>query len=183
MFHVVSAGQPTETKRLIAEVKAGIEAKLLAVHEKASSRLTDIFRQLKSEIVQKSLTIVSDVRLPHIKDKPPRHINPEDYKTLDELWSACILEDASKTGESHSDAKTIDLLETSDEGGVRPTAVSLISLIFEAWQTARQTLSTQIEKKAYKTGALSDEVSLTEEVNLLFWGKEVQLHNLRKSLS
>lgn len=115
-----------------------------------------------------------------LNDKRPKVVKVDDFTTLEELWSACTLEDASRAGESHSEAKTIDVLDFSDEGGIRTKAVSLINLMFERWQSARQELSTLIDKANSKKGGMPEELVLGDDIKVLFWGKEVKAHHFRE---
>lgn len=140
-----------------------------------------MFERLKKEIIEKSEQIVMDLEPVFLNDKKPRVIKIDEFSTLDELWSACTMEDASRAGESHSEAKTIDVLEFSDEGGMRSKAVSLLNLMFERWQSARQELSTSIEKANSKKGSAADESTLGEDLKVLFWGKEVKTDDFREN--
>lgn len=135
--------------------------------------LLEVFLKLKKEIMEKMETIVIDVEPHFLMDKPPKQIKPDDFKTLEVLWSACTMEDASRAGESQSEAKTIDVIELNEEGGVRSKAISLINLLFERWQDARKEVNSFIEKGASKGNQLQDESALTEDIKSLFWGKEV----------
>lgn len=132
-----------------------------------------LFDRLKSDLMQKSQRIAAQIDSPNLMEKVPMNIRPEDYNTLDELWSVCTMEDASRAGDGHSEAKTMDMIEISEEGNGRSKAISLINVVFEAWQASRKDLSTLIEKKQPKLPSLIEEASLKEEVKILFWGKEV----------
>jgi hypothetical protein len=132
-----------------------------------------LFDRLKSDLMQKSQRIAAQIDSPNLMEKVPMNIRPEDYNTLDELWSVCTMEDASRAGDGHSEAKTMDMIEISEEGNSRSKAISLINVVFEAWQASRKDISTLIEKKQPKLLSLIEEASLKEEVKILFWGKEV----------
>lgn len=162
-----------DVKRILAEAKANVEPQLLASHQKAGARLTGVCERLKRDIIKMSENIVMDIEPPFMMEKRPKQVKPDDYKTLEELWAVCTLEETSRVGESHSDARTIDVMEFSEEGAARSNAISLVNLIFEGWQSARQEITSSIEKGSPKIVGLSDELALSQDIKSLFWGKQV----------
>lgn len=162
---------PHILQKLRDEIEEGIgDGKTLSANE-----LSKVLSDLDSSIRSKMIGQVFDIDTKAFDEKYKSPLQLEDYSTLDELWAVCTQEGDSRIGEATSDAKTIDLLEVSDEASCRSKTLSILTLIFEMWQAARQSAKTAIDRRSQKSDMQPNDSSLKQQVNLLYWGKEVKM--------
>lgn len=159
-------------EKLRDELEKSIEDQKACSAADLSKALSDFDASIRSKMIGNVFDV--DPKIYTEKHKVKLHL--QDYPTLDELWAVCTQEGDSRIGEAVSEAKTIDILEISDEVSCRSKTLSILTFIFETWQATRESTRSLVEKRNTKLENKAADEILKEKVRVLFWGKEVILY-------
>jgi hypothetical protein len=170
---LVSSVDPIDLKTILGDLRLNLEEGVGEQKNCSGEQLVKALKSVNSKIEGKVNGIHKTADWKMAQEKAILSIKGEDYSTIEELWAVCLQEGDSKLAEGASEDKTVDLLEMSDEGSCRSKTRSLLSFMFETWQSSRDGLAASIEKSNSKSGVVQQEDEMKKQIKLLYWGKEV----------